>query len=502
MRKKIIITAVVLCLIIATYLLFTLNYSTLPSRAYDFIMRSELRPVLAQDIEELNSNLELIAEVLDSASPECGTVLEFSKKFTELKSKQKGKFMFQLDRVKKETILLYQNILTHQDCKYNPVMIDDLERFKVNGERLLVNFTSLNKNNLVRIKNNGDKEVQPVLIINGIDNSNLKTIASRLTLGDLTDQEKALRIWNFVKNHKYQANNPTKYVARDSIDLIHSWGYGNCGVATRAIVDLARLSGLQAREHRLGSHIVSEIYYNGAWHVFDADGKVYYKKNDGTFASVEDIESDLSLLSKASSEVYPQEYLEKAYQTKENNVVFNYVAKNINKEVRYILRPSESIIFLDDSNNRYFSGANYQEPEEYSNSYFVYEPKNYEKIISFTYPYPIVAGILTGKSDQTSIYFSSNLAQWQKIYSGSGEFQIDLTKFFTNGYGTPDNNYHLFFTKHASSLKMVTEVQISSKSLPLLQTGPNIIELIDNFDYDNQEIDLEFGFSSNAAKAS
>ena len=55
------------------------------------------------------------------------------------------------------------------------------------------------------------------------------------------------------------------------------------------VICLARYCGMPARGSTINNHCVAEIFYDNAWHMFDADLIEYYPKADGTIASLQEI---------------------------------------------------------------------------------------------------------------------------------------------------------------------------------------------------------------------
>lgn len=498
-----------LFVILITVLLWTaMNDYPLLSTAYNAVMRSDYRPVLSKDKSDLTANLNLVEEKIKDIQDNCNntdTVLLEKKLAT--KQQQIGALSWKhlvidIHPIYKELFFLHKKTNEpHKQCfreKEIPI-IDRTKEYNITSPEFVTYLTldSTENSSFVKIENNGNSIIKPRLTINGIDFSSMETIAKSITHETMTEKEKALAIWNFVKDNKYHFGNPTTYAERDSIDLLNSWGYGNCGFTTRAVVDLARLAGLPAREYRLGVHIVPEVYFEDGWHVLDADGGVYFTTADGTIASVEDVEKDSTLLSTANSSVYSYDYFKNSYSTTKNNVIFQYVSKNTDKKVDYILRPQESVLFLNSNQGDYFSAVDYKEPPEYSNSFFIYQPEKEEKNIAFDYPYPLVGGVISGEStEELKIYFTNGYG-WQTIYEGSGQFTVDYSSFFTNGYNVPDTTYTLRFSSDKiKNLKIVTEVQASLRSLPFPEEGKiNAIEFKDTSGAENIHATVEFGFS-------
>lgn len=111
----------------------------------------------------------------------------------------------------------------------------------------------------------------------------------------MSDHEKALAVWRSVVMHRYQDSPPVEFLhegcVHDAIKTFNVYGYGMCCCASANIEALARYVGLEARGWAIRSHSVPEVYYDGAWHMFDASLVNYFPKPDGKIASVEEIVS-------------------------------------------------------------------------------------------------------------------------------------------------------------------------------------------------------------------
>lgn len=494
MRTKIAIIVLVL-------IIFSLSFvqgKSLSSEAYDFFMSSEYRPITKKDLRLMNRNLDNLKEMNSFLKSDCSTEILGIKEIEEKIEKLPfSSLVIDTRKIKKE--LLYLTKKANEEKRKCQGEIswstNHLTTFNITNKEFSKKISHEHDNYLTKIENLGKTKISPKLIINDKDTSSLQSITSRIISPEMEDKEKAYKIWEFVKSSKYHFLNPTKYVEKDSLDLINYWGYGNCGFTSRTVIDLASLAGLKAREHRLGGHIVSEIFYDNSWHVFDSDGAVIYPKENGELASVTEIEQDLSLLEKWPSLVYSVEYLKKAYSNKKNNVVVKYSPKNPNKRLSFELRPHESIIFMKNNRGNYFVSADYSEPEEYSNSFFKYNPKKVSGLTPFTYSYPLVGGSISGISKQPStIYFSEDNHNWKKVALVIDQFEVDYTSFIRNGYGEPLLEYYLYIEGDIENPTFVSEVQAAPRSLPFLEVGENKIQFTDL--NNNQDVNAVVSFLS------
>ncbi len=330
------------------------------------------------------------------------------------------------------------------------------------------NLTGRNlTNEYLIIENIGPVPVQPQVIINGKDWSSLPSILPSAINESMTNHQKAVSIWEFVRDSRYHFQKPlSSSFPLTPLSLFNSWGYANCGEASRAVMGLSRLAGFEAREVRLNQHIVAEIFYDNKWHMLDADGEVLFFGPEGDILSVEEIikeiKSQPDFLLQVQSRIYPLEYFTRAYTGKKNPVIFNPTIDDA--PFIYTLRPGESVLFQNGNEGDFFSGENYTLPPDFSNGYFTYKTLVRDGgIIAFNYPYPVVGGQVQGDFGSfESVSFSTDRWRWKKLTAP------DFSSLFNNGQGVPDYSYFLKF-KGGGEATITTKVQMATKSLPLLE---------------------------------
>jgi hypothetical protein len=110
----------------------------------------------------------------------------------------------------------------------------------------------------------------------------------------MTDEQKALAVWETVVKFRQQDSPPNEYLqdetnVHDPIKTFNVYGYGMCCCAASNIEALARYAGLQARGRIISAHSVPEVFWDGGWHLLDASLINYMPKADGKLASVDEI---------------------------------------------------------------------------------------------------------------------------------------------------------------------------------------------------------------------
>jgi hypothetical protein len=114
----------------------------------------------------------------------------------------------------------------------------------------------------------------------------------------MSDQEKAVAIFNTMTRYRHQANPPREGMngspqaeghVHDPLKTIHVYGYGQCCCASADVEVLSRYLGIPARGRDITAHSVPELYYNNAWHLVDCSVMNYHLNDKGELASVDEI---------------------------------------------------------------------------------------------------------------------------------------------------------------------------------------------------------------------
>ena len=111
----------------------------------------------------------------------------------------------------------------------------------------------------------------------------------------MSDEQKAMAIWESVMTHQVQDVPPVEFlqnenVLYDAIKMFNVYGYSYCGPAACEMSSLARYLGLKSRVWTIRCHVVPEIMWGDQWHMLDASFIDYFPKADGKLASVTEIQ--------------------------------------------------------------------------------------------------------------------------------------------------------------------------------------------------------------------
>ena len=125
----------------------------------------------------------------------------------------------------------------------------------------------------------------------------------------MTDEQKAMAIWESVMSHQVQDAPPSEFLQNentlyDAIKMFNVYGYSYCGVAACEMSSLARYVGLKARVWTIRNHVVPEIMWDDQWHMLDASFIDYFPTADGKIASVGQIEEGVKAWYKLHPECF------------------------------------------------------------------------------------------------------------------------------------------------------------------------------------------------------
>jgi hypothetical protein len=132
------------------------------------------------------------------------------------------------------------------------------------------------------------------------DVSTIDTWKKAFIKDGMTDEQKALSVYQSVVKFRHQDPPPNEYITGDGGDVhdpiktFNVYGYNMCCCESSNICALSRYAGLKARGWGINSHSVPEVGWGDKWHLLDASLVCYFKKPDGQIAGVEDLIADVT----------------------------------------------------------------------------------------------------------------------------------------------------------------------------------------------------------------
>jgi hypothetical protein len=510
------------------------------------ISKQAVRQEVDRFVEQINSvrtEVEQLAEegssnvVWPSLAPVKGTASEYD-------------FRNEFNRLRREMIdlAIAVNCLKHKEAlpsspattSRSQVVTGPTAAYEIHATRVV-------RNREVTIKNVGDSVVvNPRLVVNGQRRwFSAADIVREVVSESMSECERALAIWSFLVHNRYHHHAAHYDIElHDPVRYLNVYGYGLCDDSATNFMVLAELAGLESRVWGLSGHVVPEVFFDGAWHMLDPDGEIYYLEDDGkTIASVSTLEQRPDLIRKYPSPYYTNnEMLVKTYTTGEENRISNWYRKTSETVHRmdYVLRPGESIMRSWDNWGIYFSSRYLNAPDKYGNGRFryeaVFENELFKKGTSFSgkmevvggtdgyalsasgatgmamlvipvrSPYPLLAGRIhvTGYAEVAgglTIEFSEDGRNWLTVadVDGNNPINVDVPMrgFFRNGHDRPMYTYSARFTLRPpiiiNGLVMESDFQHAPRALPELRSGINCVEYSDETDGD-RSVQIDFRF--------
>jgi hypothetical protein len=152
-------------------------------------------------------------------------------------------------------------------------------------------------NRSVRIENVGQTDVVNPWLSNGRNNfRTLKEIANAPLLPGMTDKEKALALWYQEITNRYHWGGDNNELG-DPVRVFNVYGHNTCGNDSISLAGLWQVVGLKVSPARPLTHCISQVFFDGGWHLLDGDMQgLYLMRDDETIASEQDLVYDHDLV--------------------------------------------------------------------------------------------------------------------------------------------------------------------------------------------------------------
>lgn len=152
-------------------------------------------------------------------------------------------------------------------------------------------------NRSVRLENAGASDVVNPWLSNGLNTfRNFGEVLASAVRPGMSDKEKALALWFQEIQYRYHAGGDNKELG-DPIKVFNSYGHNTCGNDSICLAGLWQKAGLKVAPARGVGHCISQVFYDGRWHLLDGDQHVIYLLRDNeTIAGEQDIVRDHDLI--------------------------------------------------------------------------------------------------------------------------------------------------------------------------------------------------------------
>ncbi len=152
-------------------------------------------------------------------------------------------------------------------------------------------------NRSVRMENVGATDVVNPWLSNGQnDFRSLDRIVARAIEPGMTDREKARALWWQEVQHRFHLEGDNDELL-DPVKVFNVYGYNTCGNDSICLAGQWRTAGLKVAPARLVGHCVTQVFYDGSWHLFDGDmHSIYLLRDNETIAGEQDLVRDHDLI--------------------------------------------------------------------------------------------------------------------------------------------------------------------------------------------------------------
>jgi hypothetical protein len=158
-------------------------------------------------------------------------------------------------------------------------------------------------NRRVRIENVGTIDIVNPWLSNGRnDFRNMQEIVARAVKPEMTDHDKALALWWQEIQYRFHYEGDNKELA-SPVKVFNVYGHNTCGNDSICLAGQWKLAGLKVAPARLVGHCVSQVFFDGGWHLLDGDmHSIYLLRDNETIAGEQDLVRDHDLVKRTHTQ--------------------------------------------------------------------------------------------------------------------------------------------------------------------------------------------------------
>ena len=162
---------------------------------------------------------------------------------------------------------------------------------------------SWESNRRVRIENVGTTDVVNPWLSNGRnDFRSLKEIVDRVVKPGMTDKDKAMALWWQEVQYRYHFEGDNNELS-SPVKVFNVYGHNTCGNDSICLAGQWKQAGLKVAPARVVGHCVSQVFFDGGWHLFDGDMQsLYLLRDNETIAGEQDLVRDHDLVKRTHTQ--------------------------------------------------------------------------------------------------------------------------------------------------------------------------------------------------------
>jgi hypothetical protein len=236
-------------------------------------------------------------------------------------------------------------------------------------------------NRSVQMENVGESDVVNPWLSNGQnDFRSLDRIVRRAVEPGMTESEKARALWWQEVQYRFHWEGDNKELL-NPVKVFNIYGYNTCGNDSICLAGLWRKVGFQVAPARLVGHCVTQVFYDGGWHVMDGDmHSIYLLRDNQTVASEQDLVRDHDLIRRTHTQGILQPDRRAGDEWESSIYVFEGKVtgdrNSANTALNMTLRPGEALVWRWGHLNpiKYHGTGTPKFPERICNGLWEYRP--------------------------------------------------------------------------------------------------------------------------------
>lgn len=237
-------------------------------------------------------------------------------------------------------------------------------------------------NRSVRLENVGPSDIVNPWLSNGRnDFRDLQKIVARVVKPGMTDKEKALALWWQEIQYRFHFEGDNNELS-SPVKVFNVYGHNTCGNDSICLAGQWKQAGLKVAPARVVGHCISQVFYDGGWHLLDGDmHSIYLLRDNETIAGEQDIVRDHDLVKRTHTQgiLQPDRRTGDEWQSSiyvfEGDVVGDRNADTA-PNMNFTLRPGEGIVWRWGHADpvKYHGGGKPQFPDRICNGLWEYRP--------------------------------------------------------------------------------------------------------------------------------
>lgn len=237
-------------------------------------------------------------------------------------------------------------------------------------------------NRSVRLENLGESDVVNPWLARGRGSfRSVDDIVAAAVQPGMSDKERAFALWWQQIQYRFHQPGDNDEVM-DPVKLLNVYGHNTCGNDSIALAGLWKKAGFKVAPARVVGHCVTQVFYDGGWHLMDGDmHSIYLLRDNETVAGEQDLVRDHDLIRRTHTQGILQADRRAGDEWESSIYVYEGAVNGdrnapLDTTMNMTLRPSESLTWRWGHLNpikRHGSQDN-QNPDRVCNGLWEYRP--------------------------------------------------------------------------------------------------------------------------------